>query len=152
MLYQLSTSYGCSLCQPHGLQSSCFEVNTQIIKIIQKNLRFCSIAITLNKKTNDENRIIIEQEIILIPQVAPSLPAPLHHSRSSIVCLVLMVRLVTVKKYLTHIHRNDQQLLFMKISKFLRWKNLLLMVSKNKANLFSVQMRKEGSTKELCEV
>lgn len=140
MLYQLST-YGCSLCQPHGLQSSCFEVNTQIIKIIQKNLRFCSIAITLNKKTNDENRIIIEQKIILIPQVAPSLPAPLHRFRSSIVCLVLMVRLVTAKKYLTYIHRNDQQL-FMKISKFLRWKNLLLMVSKNKANLFSFQMRK----------
>lgn len=126
-------------------------MNTQIIKSIQKNLRFCCIAITLIKKTNDENRIIIEQEIILIPQVAP-LPAPLHRSRSSIVCLVLMVRLVTVKKYLTYIHRNDQQLLFMKISKFLRWKNLLLMVSKNKDNLFSVQMRKEGSTKELCEV
>lgn len=84
VLYQLSTSYGCSLCQPHGLQSSCFEVNTQIIKIIQKNLRFCSISITLNKKTNDENRIT-EQEIILIPQVAPPLPALLHRSRSSIV-------------------------------------------------------------------
>lgn len=152
MLYQLSTSYGGSLCQPHGLQSSCFEVNTQIIKIIQKNLRFCSISITLNKKTNYENRIT-EQEIILIPQVAPPSPASSHRSRSSIVCLVLMVRLVTAKKYLTYIHRNDQQLLlFMKISKFLRWKNLLLMVSKNKANLFSVQMRKEGSTKELCEV
>lgn len=151
MLYQLSTSYGCSLCQPHGLQSSCFEVNTQIIKVIQKNLRFCSISITLNKKINDENRIT-EQEIILIPQVAPPLPALLHRSRSSIVCLELMVRLVTVKKYLTYIHRNDQQLLFMKMLQFFRWKNLLLMDSKNKTNLFSVQMRKEGSKKELCEV
>lgn len=78
---------------------SCFEVNTQIIKIIQKNLRFCSISITLYKKTNDENRINYSHS----SKVAPPLPTPLHRSHSSIVCLVLMVRLVTAKEYLTYI-------------------------------------------------